>query len=133
MNKVKYTKDNENRGQRIKAVRKGNGLTQKDLAKLFDVSLSMVKKIESGESSVTISELTCLKNKFDVSADYILFGEVINGKHFEYHFESVSTEEKMQIFLSVLFQLCGADNEKFVTFLIRTIESVEKSENNIER
>lgn len=129
MNKSKNTKENESRGQRIKAIRKNKGLTQRDLARVLDISLPMVKKIESGESTITIAELTCLKDNFNVSADYILFGEVINRKHFEYHFQSASTEEKMQIFLSVLFQLCGADNEKFIAFLIKTIESVERNNN----
>lgn len=125
MNKKRYTKDDEKRGQRIKAVRKNNKLTQEGLAELFNISVSMVKKLESGENNITISELKCLKNEFDVSSDYILFGEVINGKHFEYHFESAPVEEKMQIFLSILFHLCGADNEKFFAFLVKAIQNTD--------
>lgn len=127
MNKKKYTNDDKKRGQRIRAVRKNNNLTQEGLAEVFNISVSMVKKLESGENNITLSELSCLKNEFDVSSDYILFGEINNGKHFEYQFESAPVEEKMQIFLNILFQLCGADNQKFVAFLEKAIEQSYKN------
>lgn len=127
MNKKKYTNDDKKRGQRIRAVRKSNNLTQENLAELFNISVSMVKKLESGENNITLSELRCLKNKFNVSSDYILFGEINNGKHFEYQFESAPMEEKMHIFLNILFQLCGADNQKFIGFLEKAIEQNYKN------
>ena len=127
MNKKKYTNDDKKRGQRIRAVRKNNNLTQEGLAEVFNISVAMVKKLESGENNITLSELSCLKNEFDVSSDYILFGEINNGKHFEYQFESAPVEEKMQIFLNILFQLCGADNQKFVAFLEKAIEQSYKN------
>ena len=65
MNKKKYTNDDKKRGQRIRAVRKSNNLTQENLAELFNISVSMVKKLESGENNITLSELRCLKNKFN--------------------------------------------------------------------
>lgn len=130
MNKKRYTNDDKKRGQRIRAVRKKNHLTQEELAELFDISVSMVKKLESGENNITLSELRCLKNKFNVSSDFILFGEVNNGKHFEYQFESAPVEEKMQIFLNILFQLCGGDNEKFIAFLEKVLEQIYQNNYN---
>lgn len=113
MNKKKFTKEDVQRGRRLKAVREMNHLTQEELAELLNISVSMVKKLESGENNLTIEELRRLWEELGVSSDFILFGEVSDNLHLEYSFGSASSEEKMKILLKILSHLCGQENEKY--------------------
>lgn len=121
MNKKNYTKEDKKRGKRIKAVRKKHNLTQESMAEILNISVSMLKKLESGENNITISSLKYLKSEFNVSSDFILFGEVKNNNHFEYQFESVSSEEKMKIFLKILIILCREEGDRFIKIMERII------------
>ena len=75
MGKRTPTREALERGRRIKSVRNCNHLTQEKMAEKMNISVSTVKKMESGENNITISELKYLRDEFDVSADYILFGD----------------------------------------------------------
>ena len=113
MGKMSPTRDDVNRGNRIKAVRKKNRLTQENLAEILNVSVSTVKKLESGENNITIHELKCLRDEFGISSDFILFGDVQDNKHYEYFFESVSGDQKLNMLLKILLNLCSSDNKKY--------------------
>lgn len=126
MNKKNLTEEDVQRGKRLKSVREMNDLTQENLAELFDVSLSMVKKLERGENNITIQELKCLHDEYHVSSDFLLFGEVRDESHFEYQFESFSAEEKTLVLLKMLFHLCGDDRKIFESYIEKTIKTIEK-------
>lgn len=75
MKKGESTSQNHESAVRMREIRKNAGLTQEEFAELLDISLSAYKKIELGENRVSINCLEKIKQKLDVSADYILFGK----------------------------------------------------------
>ena len=62
-------------GLRLKEVRVGLGLNQKDLAKKLNVSQSFLSAIESNSRSITISIINSLIGLFSVSIDWLLTGK----------------------------------------------------------
>ena len=65
-------------GQRIKMVRKSQGLTQEKLAELIDVSPHYIYEIEKGLKKMSLETFISMTDILDISADYILFGSVSN-------------------------------------------------------
>lgn len=59
-------------GERLKALREANALTQKDLAGLLGCTPSHYQKIEYGKVNVSVTVLHLLAEHFQVSADYLL-------------------------------------------------------------
>lgn len=62
----------KNFGEKIKELRKENGLTQKQLAEAIDSAQSSVYYWESNKQEPNISALKKLCQFFNVSADYLL-------------------------------------------------------------
>lgn len=60
---------------RIKMIRKENGLSQVELAKRLDVSQSVISLIESGQASVSLEILKKFANEFDLSSDWLIYGK----------------------------------------------------------
>ena len=62
-------------GERIKAIRVRNGMTQSRLAEELDyTSERQLQRIESGETSCSVDKLMELAQILGVSTDYLLFG-----------------------------------------------------------
>lgn len=62
-------------GERIKAIRLRNGMTQSRLAEKLDyTSERQLQRIESGETSCSVDKLMELAQILGVSTDYLLFG-----------------------------------------------------------
>lgn len=59
-------------GDRIKMLRKENGLTQEDFGKKFFVHKGTVSKWEKGQRVPETETLEKLANEYDVSIDYLL-------------------------------------------------------------
>ena len=59
-------------GERLKALRGNNHLTQKDMADLLDCTSSHYQKIEYGKVNISVSMLNLLAERFGVSTDYLL-------------------------------------------------------------
>lgn len=57
-------------GKRLRKAREDKGLTQKDLAKLVDMSVPMLSRIETGRA-LTTKYLASLADCLDVSADWL--------------------------------------------------------------
>ncbi len=73
-------------GQRIKAVRKSQGLTQEKLAELTDVSPHYIYEIEKGLKKMSLETFISVTYALNISTDYILFGSVNsadNSKNFD--------------------------------------------------
>lgn len=64
-------------GKRIAKLRKERGLTQDQLAEKLNISTSNLGKLERGLQGVSIDLLIEIGFFFNVSTDYILFGEEI--------------------------------------------------------
>ncbi|MUP39887.1 helix-turn-helix domain-containing protein [Labilibaculum euxinus] len=61
--------------QRLKEIRFSENYSQEEFAKEIGVSLSGYQLIEQGKRDINTKILESLKNKFNVSADWLLFGK----------------------------------------------------------
>lgn len=57
---------------RLKLLREENGLIQKDIAKLLNVSIPAVNQYESGKRDMSTDTVVKLAEYFNVSTDYLL-------------------------------------------------------------
>lgn len=62
-------------GKRIKDLRTENGLSQKELAEYLGIGRPNLSRIERGHILPVTSHLLKLRNRFNVSIDWILSGE----------------------------------------------------------
>lgn len=67
-------------GQQIKLRRKELGMTQKDLAKKIRRHFSIINKIETGDTSVTLEYAVTFAKALDCSLDYLVGGEYKRDK-----------------------------------------------------
>ena len=65
-------------GKRLKKLRESLGYTQEKMAEVLEVSVTLYKKMEKGSYNISVKTLRRLKEKFNVSIDYIMFGEQIS-------------------------------------------------------
>ncbi len=66
-------------GKRIAILRKKKGMTQEQLAQKFNISVSLMGKIEIGYKGVSIDLLIEMSEFFDVSMEYILLGRRVGA------------------------------------------------------
>lgn len=125
MNKSKISPESLARGQRIKSIRMLKNWTQENLAEIFDISTSALKKIESGENNITIREMEILHKEAGVSADFILFGEAQENKELELSFETLTGEEKYRLIMRLILYLCNVENEKYKRIIEDIIDSIK--------
>lgn len=62
-------------GRRIARLRKNAGLTQLKLSEMININEKNLSAIERGKNGVSMETLIALCEVFEISADYILFGE----------------------------------------------------------
>lgn len=60
--------------ERVKKVREDNKMSQKEFSEVLGVSLGYVGGVETGRNPINHTFLTSLKEKFNISADWLLFG-----------------------------------------------------------
>ena len=63
-------------GARIQSQRKAHGWTREQLAELAGYSVSFIHEIERGRSGLSSESMKRLSEVFDVSADFLLNGDV---------------------------------------------------------
>lgn len=61
-------------GQRIRELRNSRNETQESLCEKLNISLSMIKKVESGQKGASVDLLIAFSEYFDTSLDFILLG-----------------------------------------------------------
>jgi len=115
-------KDRLDTAARIRDIRDKAGLTQEKFAERLGISLSGYKKIENAENQISVNGLRKLKQKFHVSADYVLFGadESMDGMWDQ--IQGCSDSEKMFLLVKLLYYfmrtrdsaLCLQDGENDV-------------------
>ncbi len=59
-------------GERVLALRRQNGLKQKELGEILGLSGKAISTIETGDRKTSIDKLAALAQYFHVSADYLL-------------------------------------------------------------
>ena len=85
-------------GERLKTLRERNNLTQKELAKkMLMGSHSMISEFESGKRQLSASALMYYAEIFNVSTDWILYGEE-SPKRNAFRSES---DELLELFFSI--------------------------------
>lgn len=62
-------------GKRVARLRKDAGLTQLKLSEMIDIHEKNLSSIERGINGLSMETLIALCEVFNISADYILFGE----------------------------------------------------------
>ena len=89
-------------GQRIRAVRKENQLSQEKMAEILGIhSTTHYQNIEYGKSKVTTNQLQILYDKFNASPNYILLGKVEGKQEYVYDFVRLPADEKIKIYLYI--------------------------------
>ena len=61
-------------GQRIQQLRESRKETQEELSEKLNISLSLLKKIETGRKGTSIDVLIAFTEYFDTTLDYIILG-----------------------------------------------------------
>ncbi len=63
-------------GLRLHDARERKGLSQPDVAALFDITKQAVSAWEKGRNLPTVEQLARLAREFETSADWLVFGEL---------------------------------------------------------
>lgn len=80
---------------RIKEMRKGRNVTQKQLAEALDISVTNMSNIENGKTAVTIQNLIKMKNFFSCEMkDFFTEPEVKHVKEIKEAKEAAKTQEQ---------------------------------------
>ena len=96
-------------GKRIIKRRKQLGLSQEQLAELADVSPQMISTAERGSKSILSENLYKISKALNVSADYLLSGEITESSFSEMYKRVLKTPAEMQ---EKIFQLIDILLEK---------------------
>ncbi len=134
-------------GKKIKELRLSKKLTQKDLAKILNVTPQAISKWERNESNPDIQMLVTLSKYFNISVDDILgnknenfFGsfiskikgnkkmEKVTKKNQSEDFENTESEKKVMIF-DIVFSLISDEGQIQTQFLTSKLELLLKKSN----
>jgi transcriptional regulator with XRE-family HTH domain len=98
---------------RIREVRERAGLTQEKFAERLGISLSGYKKIENAENQISVSGLRKLKQNFQVTTDYILFGPDDGIDLVWEQVQSCTDTDKMYLLIKLLYYFMKVRNGEF--------------------
>ena len=87
---------NNNLSENLKKIRKDNNLSQEQLAELADVSPQMISTAERGNKSILSENLYKISKALNVSADYLLSGEITESSFSELYNRVLKTPAEMQ-------------------------------------
>lgn len=93
---LKTNNFNGEMGKRIIKRRKQLGLSQEQLAELADVSPQMISTAERGSKSILSENLYKISKALNVSADYLLSGELTESSFSEMYKRVLKTPAEMQ-------------------------------------
>lgn len=69
-------------GERLRGLREVLDLTAEEVAATIDIDVEKYKKIEEGESDITISKLMKIAHTYGVSAEELMFAEAPRMKSY---------------------------------------------------
>lgn len=99
MDKKDISEEQKALAGRLRNVRIQLGYTQEKFAEILDVACSTYKKIEKGESGITVTQLRLLKAKLDISIDYLLFGDSKDFDKTWMNVQNLDENDKICLFL----------------------------------
>lgn len=119
----KIQKANRESGSRLKGVRIQRNLTQEEFADEFGISVSALKKLESGENGISTKRLRQLKT-MNISSDFILFGDEPDGDRILTEIEGCSKTKKLEILVSLIMDFAKEKNNSQVMTKEQLTEAV---------
>lgn len=96
MSDYKGSINNEEVGKRIKEIRESNNLTQEQMAEILKVTTNAVRDYEKGNYGISKDVMLLLRQNFNVSIDYLLFGEITDSEKLLFLLENASENDKMK-------------------------------------
>lgn len=99
-------------GERLKKIRKSNGLTQEEFAAKIGVTRSPIAASELGKSKLQTITINRICELFDINQDWLLTG---NG---QMHNTFDIPEDELKQLISVYSKLPESSREKFLSLLI---------------
>ena len=107
------SKDRIALARRIHQLRLDCQKTQEQFAEILGISVSALKKIESGENQISVEGLRRLESKLHVSADYIIFGKKTDAEKLWKDILNCSEDDKFFIMMRLIYYFT---NIKHTTF-----------------
>lgn len=125
MEKKKISKLDRQIGSRIKSIRADNKLSQEKMAaKIGLESLTFYQNVEKGRNRLSIENYIKICEEFDVTMDFILRGKISDNKEFEFFFDSLAPDNKVQEFMNIILKLCGDKNDNYVNSLFEVYKKM---------
>ena len=97
MSEYKGSINNEEVGKRIKEIRESNNLTQEQMAEILKVTTNAVRDYEKGNYGISKDVMLLIRQNFNVSIDYLLFGENTDMEKLFFLLENSSENDKMKV------------------------------------
>lgn len=97
MSEYKGSINNEEVGKRIKEIRESNNLTQEQMAEILKVTTNAVRDYEKGNYGISKDVMLLIRQNFNVSIDYLLFGENTDMEKLFFLLENASENDKMKV------------------------------------
>jgi transcriptional regulator with XRE-family HTH domain len=120
-------------GERIKALRKRNGLKLKDLAKSLNCSVSYLSELENNKKTASGSFVFHLSHILCSSSEYILAGKEPHDSTYDELYEIILSHGEIthaRLFHEILFSLLAFHSQKIEYSDIVLKELIEKNKNN---
>ena len=125
-----FKEEKEASAIRLREIRLNMGVSQEKFAEYLDISLSAYKKIESAENGISVRILRTLKQQFNISSDYLLYGDYKNFDSAMELIENCTEEDKMKLYLR-LTQYFVNDKKKIFVEKKKDLEYPAKCLKNI--
>ena len=108
-------------GQTIKSYRKNKHITQKELSKLINKSVTHISKIEQGQSKASLQTIVDIANTLEITVDEILKGSIIKTAQKE------MIKEYEEIFKNCSFaeQKFLIENLKFAKYQLKELNNTK--------
>ena len=115
-------------GKRLKGLREGIRLSQKELGKKIGITQSAVNRYENNQSEASYKTLLLYADHFDVSLDYIL-GRTDQPQGKLYDFKpKIEDNEDMRLFIEMCFDPNSPMSGKLKDTLLQMMKGAGKNE-----
>ena len=116
--------------KRIRALREGIGVSQKELGSYLEIPQQNINRYENSYTNVPLDVLLKYADFFDVSMDY-LFGrcDKPQGKNYAFHPKVSIEKEDMKGFIEKCFDPNSPMNEKLKKSLYKLMEESHNESN----
>ena len=102
-------------GQRVRALRKENNLTLKELSEKTDIVISNIGFIENDKNKPSVANILKLCNFFNVSADWLL-----TGKEYKNDLSEIEAD------IVKHFRLLDNEQQKSIHQILKSIKPIKK-------